>query len=84
MSKNKDNLDKIIQKLQDDEENINFKNWNENLVSKFILVFPTLFFLFTFLRINNDKSIIDLFNFLVVSSMLVLLGLALNFLLTKK
>tara|TARA_B100000212_G_C27287991_1_gene496015 strand:+ start:240 stop:494 length:255 start_codon:yes stop_codon:yes gene_type:complete len=84
MSKNKDNLDKIIQKLQDDEENINFKNWNENLVSKFILVFPTLFFLFTFLRINNDKSITDLFNFLIVSSLLVLFGVILNFLLTKK
>ena len=84
MSKNKDNLDKIIQKLQDDEENINFKNWNENLVSKFILVFPTLFFFFTFLRINNDKSITDLFNFLIVSSLLVLFGVILNFLLTKK
>tara|TARA_B100000575_G_scaffold12625_1_gene9125 strand:- start:95 stop:349 length:255 start_codon:yes stop_codon:yes gene_type:complete len=84
MTKNKKSLEKIIKKLQDDEENTNFKKWNEDLFSKFILLFPTVIFLITFLRINNDKSFIDLLNFILVASMLVLFGVALNFILTKK
>ena len=84
MTKNKKSLEKIIEKLQEDEENTNFKKWNEDLFSKFILLLPTAIFLITFLRINNDKSFIDLFNFILVASMLVLFGVALNFILTKK
>ena len=84
MTKNKNSLEKIIEKLQEDEENTSVKKWNEDLFSKFILLFPTVIFLITFLRINNDKSFIDLFNFILVASMLVLFGVALNFILTKK
>jgi len=84
MPKKKESFDKLIKRIQEEDDIPSFKKWNEDLVSKFILLFPTIIFLITFLRINNDKSIIDLFNFLVVSSMLVLLGLVLNFLLTKK
>ena len=84
MTKNKKSLEKIIEKLREDEENTNFKKWNEDLLSKSILLFPTAIFLITFLKINNDKSFIDLFNFILVSSILVLFGVALNFILTKK
>ena len=84
MTRNKKSLEKIIEKLREDEENTSFKKWNEDLLSKFILLFPTAIFLITFLRINNDKSFIDLFNFILVSSILVLFGVALNFILSKK
>ena len=84
MPKNKKSLEKIIKKLQEEEENTILRKWNEGLFSKFILSFPTATFLITFLRINNDKSFIDLFNFILVASMLVLFGVALNFILTKK
>lgn len=84
MPKNKKSLEKIIKKLQEEEENTILRKWNEGLFSKFILLFPTATFLITFLRINNDKSFIDLFNFILVASMLVLFGVALNFILTKK
>jgi len=84
MVKNKKSLENIIKKLQEDEENTNFKKWNEGLFSKFILLFPTAIFLITFLRINNDKSFIDLFNFILIASILVLFGVVLNFILTKK
>ena len=84
MTKNKKSLERMIEKLQEDEEKTNFKKWNENLFSKFILLFPTAIFLITFLRINNDKSFVDLFYFILVASMLVLFGVALNFILTKK
>ena len=84
MPNKKDSLEKIIKKIQEEDDIPSFKKWNEDLVSKFILLFPSIIFLITFLRINNDKSINDLFNFLVVSSILVLLGLVFNFLLTKK
>ena len=84
MPNKKDSLEKIIKKIQEEDDIPSFKKWNEDLISKFILLFPSIIFLITFLRINNDKSINDLFNFLVVSSILVLLGLVFNFLLTKK
>jgi len=84
MKKNKKSLEKILERLQEDEENTKLKKWNEDLFSKFILIFPTAIFLITFLRINNDKSFVDLFNFILVASMLVLFGVALNFILTKK
>ena len=84
MPNKKDSLDKLIKRIQEEDDVPSFKKWNEDLVSKFILLFPSIIFLITFLRINNDKSINDLFNFLVVSSILVLLGLVFNFLLTKK
>ena len=84
MAKNKKSLENIIKKLQEDEENTIFKKWNEGLFSKFILLFPTAIFLITFLRINNDKSFIDLFNFILIASILVLFGVVLNFILTKK
>lgn len=84
MPNKKDSLDKLIKRIQEEDDVPSFKKWNEDLVSKFILLFPSLIFLITFLRINNDKSINDLFHFLVVSSILVLLGVVFNFLLTKK
>ncbi len=84
MIKNKENLDKIIKKIKEEDDNIPLKKWNEELFSKFILLFPTLIFLLTFLSINNDKSISDLMSFLLVSILLVLVGVILNFLLTKK
>tara|TARA_Y100000589_G_C26920017_1_gene533962 strand:+ start:451 stop:705 length:255 start_codon:yes stop_codon:yes gene_type:complete len=84
MTRNKDSLENIIQRLQDDQENDNSQKWNESISSKLILLFPTIIFLLTFLRINNDKSIADLFNFLLVSLILVSFGVILNFLITKK
>ena len=84
MPNKKDSLDKLIKRIQEEDDVPSFKKWNEDLVSKFILLFPSIIFLITFLRINNDKSINDLFNFLIVSSILVLFGLVFNFLLTKK
>ena len=84
MTKNNDSLERKFKKLQENEENIIFKKWNESLISKSILLFPTIIFLVTFLRVNNDKSIIDLFNFIFIASILVGGGVILNFLLTKK
>ena len=84
MTKNKESLEKIIERLQEDEENTKLIKWNENLFSKFILIFPTAIFLITFLRINNEKTFIDLFQFILVALILVLFGVALNFILTKK
>ena len=84
MPKNKDYYQKIIKKIQEDESSTTIKKWNESVIPKLILLLPTILYLLTFLRINNDKSILDLFNFLLVAFILVLFGVVLNFLLTKK
>ena len=84
MQKNKEYYQRIIQKIQEDESSTNKKQWNEGVIPKLVLLLPTILYLLTFLIINNDKSILDLFNFLLVAFILVLFGVVLNFLLTKK
>ena len=51
--------------------------------SKTILLFPPVAFAITFLKINTDKSIIDLLRFLVMGGLLVSGGIFLNYLLSK-
>ena len=82
MKNDRDNLEKMYHQMQE-ENNNNIKKWNDSLTSKTILLFPLLIFCITFLRVNNDKSILDLFAFIAVGLILVLLGLFLNFLLSK-
>jgi len=74
-------LEKIYQELN--EEDINIKKWNQALIPKAILLFPPIAFALTFLKINNDKSIIDLLGFLVMGGLLVSGGIFLNYLLSK-
>tara|TARA_Y100001978_G_C23442015_1_gene313482 strand:+ start:132 stop:383 length:252 start_codon:yes stop_codon:yes gene_type:complete len=83
MSKRKKQLEEILQKLQDDDEIVS-KEWNEGLFQKTLLLFPLIFFLITFLQINNDKNLLDLFIFIGISSILVFIGVVLNFLLTNR
>ena len=84
MSEKKESLEETLFKLQEDENQMDLKKWNEDLIPKLILLLPTLIFLFTFLKINSDKSIFDLLIFVGGSSFLVLFGVALNFLFTKR
>ena len=65
------------------EEDTITKKWNQALVPKAILLFPSIAFALTFLKINTDKSIIDLFGFLAMGGLLVSGGIFLNYLLSK-
>ena len=51
--------------------------------SKAILLFPTIAFALTFLKINTDKSILDLLGFVAMGGLLVSGGVFLNYLLSK-
>ena len=84
MADKNESLEETLLKLQEDDNEMDLKRWNEDLIPKFILLLPTLIFLLTFLKINSDKSIFDLLVFVGGSSLLVLFGVALNFLFTKK
>ena len=59
------------------------KKWNQALIPKAILLFPPTAFALTFLKINTDKSILDLLGFIAMGGLLVSGGLFLNYLLTK-
>ena len=59
------------------------KEWNQALVPKSILLFPPIAFILTFLKINNDKSLIDLLVFVAMGVLLVFGGIFLNHLLSK-
>ena len=83
MSKERNNLKDIFQKLQN-EDHIEIKKWNESLISKIILLFPIVIFLITFLMINKDKTLIDLIAFISFGGGLVLIGIIINFLLSDK
>ena len=84
MSEKKESLEETLLKLKEDENQMDLKKWNEDLIPKLILLLPTLIFFLTFLKINSDKSIFDLLIFVGGSSLLVLFGVALNFLFTKR
>ena len=84
MSEKKESLEETLLKLKEDENQVDLKKWNEDVIPKLILLLPTLIFLFTFLKINTDKSIFDLLIFVGGSSLLVLFGVTLNFLFTKR
>ena len=81
MEEEKKKLEKLYQELNE-EDNIT-KKWNQALIPKAILLFPPIAFALTFLKINTDKSILDLLGFVVMGGLLVSGGVFLNYLLSK-
>ena len=81
MEKQRKKLEKMYQELN--QEDTDIKNWNQALIPKAILLFPSIAFTFTFLKINTDKSIIDLLGFIAMGGLLVSGGIFLNYLLSK-
>ena len=82
MEEEREKLEKIYQKLNE-EENTVFKKWYESLIPKAILLFPLLAFAVTFLKVNADKSVLDLLAFIAIGGLLVSGGIFLNYLLSK-
>jgi len=81
MEEERKKLEKIYQALN--EEDTDIKKWNQALIPKAILLFPPIAFALTFLKINTDKSIIDLLGFIAIGILLVFGGIFLNYLLSK-
>ena len=81
MKEERKKLEKLYQELN--EENTDIKKWNQALVPKAILLFPPIAFVLTFLKINTDKSMIDLLLFVAMGGLLVSGGIFLNYLLSK-
>ncbi len=81
MEEERKKLEKIYQALN--EEDADIKKWNQALIPKAILLFPPIAFVLTFLKINTDKSIIDLLGFIAIGVLLVFGGIFLNYLLSK-
>ena len=82
MEEERDKLEKMYQKLNE-EEDLVLRKWNESLIPKTILLFPLLTFVITFLKVNKDKTIMDLFAFIAVGALLVSGGIFLNYFLSK-
>ena len=81
MEEKKDKLERIYQKLN--EEDTVLKKWYESIIPKIILLFPSIAFALTFLKVNTDKSILDLIIFIAVGGLLVTGGIFLNYFLSK-
>jgi len=81
MEEGKKKLEKLYQELN--EEDTFTKKWNQALIPKAILLFPPIAFTLTFLKINTDKSILDLLGFVAMGGLLVSGGVFLNYLLSK-
>ncbi len=81
MEEERKKLEKLYQELN--EEDTVTRKWNQALIPKAILLFPPIAFALTFLKINNDKSILDLLGFVAMGILLVFGGLFLNYLLSK-
>ena len=82
MEEDREKLEKIYQQLNEEEDTI-LKKWYQSLIPKAILLFPVIAFVFTFLKVNTDKSILDLLSFVAVGGLLVFGGIFLNYLLSK-
>ena len=81
MEEERKKLEKLYQELN--EEDTFIKEWNQALIPKAILLFPPIAFALTFLKINTDKSILDLLGFVAMGGLLVFGGVFLNYLLSK-
>ena len=81
MEEERKKLEKMYQELNADDTNM--KKWNQALIPKAILLFPPIAFALTFLKINTDKSLIDLLGFVAMGCLLVSGGIFLNYLLSK-
>ena len=82
MEDDRGKLEKIYQQLNEEEDTV-LKKWYQSLIPKTILLFPVVAFGFTFLKVNTDKSILDLLSFVAVGGLLVFGGIFLNYLLSK-
>lgn len=82
MEDDREKLEKIYQQLNEEEDTI-LKKWYQSLIPKAILLFPVVAFGLTFLKVNTDKSILDLLSFVAVGGLLVFGGIFLNYLLSK-
>ena len=82
MEDDREKLEKIYQQLNEEEDTI-LKKWYQSLIPKAILVFPVVVFVLTFLKVNTDKSILDLLSFVAIGGLLVSGGIFLNYLLSK-
>ena len=81
MEEERKKLEKLYQELN--EEDTVKKKWNQALIPKAILLSPPIAFILTFLKINTDKSILDLLGFVAMGGLLVSGGVFLNYLLSK-
>ena len=81
MEEERKKLEKMYQELN--EKKTDLKKWNQALVPKATLLFPLIVFVLTFLKINTDKSIIDLFGFVAMGVLLVSGGIFLNYVLSR-
>ena len=82
MDDDREKLENIYQKLNEKDDTV-LKKWYQSLIPKAILLFPVVAFVFTFLKVNTDKSILDLLSFVAVGGLLVFGGIFLNYLLSK-
>ena len=82
MEEQKEKLERIYQKLNEEEDTF-LKKWHESIIPKIILLFPSIAFALTFLKVNTDKSILDLIIFIAVGSLLVTGGIFLNYFFSK-
>ena len=81
MEEQKEKLERIYQKLN--EEDTVLKKWYESIIPKIILLFPSIAFALTFLKVNTDKSILDLIIFIAVGGLLVAGGIFFKLLFIK-
>ena len=69
MEEERKKLEKMYRELN--EEDTDIKEWNQALIPKAILLFPPIAFALTFLKINTDKSILDLLGFVAIIILLI-------------
>ena len=81
MEEERKKIEKMYKELNEEETDL--KKWNQALIPKSILLLPPIAFALTFLKINTDKSVLDLLGFVAMGGLLVSGGIVFNYLLSK-
>ncbi len=79
---NKEDLKKKFEILLDQDNEI--KKWNEDLLIKIIVLFPTIVFIIGFVVANRPESLIDILFILLYPLLLITIGLIILFVMTTK
>ena len=82
MEEYREKLEKMYQQLNEEEDPVLKKMVSIPYSSGDIIIYCNCFWFYIF-KVSTDKSILDLFSFVAVGSLLVFGGIFLNYLLSK-
>tara|TARA_Y100001970_G_C14258583_1_gene877592 strand:+ start:11703 stop:11957 length:255 start_codon:yes stop_codon:yes gene_type:complete len=84
MNKNKNSIEEEIKRIEEGDENIEIKKWNEKIIPKILILLPSILFTVTYLKANTSLSGLDLMRFVLIAIILICISVVLRLALRRK